>query len=411
MPSNSFYTRRSFLRLAGLTMGALTAPSVCGKTARAAAPLHIGIIVPEPSARYHFASELQRGLALYLTEQGGTLAGQEVQLHIEHYQRSTSRGRDMAAQLLNRQPIDLLVALINRGVLGPLRPQLHERQLPLLIADAGADVWRSAQDSPYILRNSLSYWQSNWALGRWAGAEIGQRAFIATSFYESGYDALYAFRAGLSAAGATSDELVVTHRPDQEADFDALMRKITLARPDFVYAAYSGPQATAFLQAYAAAGLAGRTPLLGGAALVDELQPAAHGAYTALPWSAALTTDANQDFVRRYVAQYGQMPLAGAALGFDTAALIGHALDASGGRTGSALRDALAAQSYLGVRGPVAFLAGAQEITAPIYLRQFDAGSSTQRVIARLATDGVAALAADLSTSLKTGWTNAYLAI
>src|SRR2546426_10380737 len=71
----------------------------------------------------------------------------------------------------------------------------------LILADAGANIVRETEQSPYVFHNTLGYWQSSLALGEWAVRNIGKKVFVASSFYESGYDALYAFRLGAEIAG------------------------------------------------------------------------------------------------------------------------------------------------------------------------------------------------------------------
>src|SRR5206468_2804538 len=96
--------------------------------------------------------------------------------------------------------VDVLVAAISSPVANLLAPLSRERKIPLIVANAGGHLEPPAPDNPFVLHNSLHYWQASYAMGTWL-ARSSRSAFIASSFADSGYDALFAFRAGFEAGG------------------------------------------------------------------------------------------------------------------------------------------------------------------------------------------------------------------
>ena len=66
----------------------------------------------------------------------------------------------------------------------------EQRQVPLVLANVGAHVVRPRQRHPLVLHHSLGYWQSSFALGRWAARNLGPRAYVSASIVDAGYDTL-----------------------------------------------------------------------------------------------------------------------------------------------------------------------------------------------------------------------------
>ena len=238
---------------------------------------------------------------------------------------------------------------------------------------------------------------------------------MASSFYDSGYDSLYAFQLGFESAGGAVQSTKVTHIPAGAGDLHALMASIQRARPDLVFGAYSGPQASDFVRAYASAGLSARIPLLGSGFLVDEsLLPeqgdAALGITTALPWARTLDLPANQAFMSAFQSFSGRPADPFAILGYDTAGLIAQCACNTNGP--EELRQALANASFESPRGAVRMDAALLEAEAPLYLREVRASHAglENAVIGRLpAVPMENPQIAALRASLLTGWSNAYM--
>jgi branched-chain amino acid transport system substrate-binding protein len=286
----------------------------------------------------------------------------------------------------------------------------------LVVVDGGANVMRREEASPNILYSTGGYWQANHALGEWAAAHLGRRAFVAASFYESGFDALYAAEVGIEAGGGEVVGRHVNQGPRGPKPVEDAIAAIQAARPDFVFAAYSGPEAVAFVQAYAAAGLKDDIPLVGTGFLVDEallleMGEAALGIHSALSWAPTLATPANRAFVREYLALTGSAPNVLAAVGYDTARWIGEALNAAGDQGPEAVREALLGMRFAGPRGAWRMDERTQQAVTPLYLRQVQAGPQGLRNQALSELPGVDALDPRLDTlrqAPRTGWVYAY---
>jgi branched-chain amino acid transport system substrate-binding protein len=299
-----------------------------------------------------------------------------------------------------------------------LGPIVRASDTSLVVMDGGANVVRAGEASSNVFYSTVGYWQSNWAMGAWAAQVLGRRAFLAASFYESGYDALYAAEAGIEAAQGQVTARHVNHGPDGPKPVADAIDAIKAAHPDFVFAAYSGTEAVAFVQAYAAAGLQGEIPLVGSGFLVEdgllpEMGSAALGIHSALSWAPTLATPGNQRFAAAYTELTGNPPNVFAAVGYDTARWLSEALAAAGdsARDPATVREALRATRFVGPRGAWAIDPATQQAQTPLYLRQTQvaATGTVNQVLGELPpVDERDPQLQALREAPRTGWIYAY---
>jgi branched-chain amino acid transport system substrate-binding protein len=328
---------------------------------------------------------------------------------------SSANGTDAKVQA------DLLVGIAGANAATYLGPLLENRRALFIASDGGANALRSSERNPFIFHNTLGYWQANAAMGQWAAQHLGRKAFVASSFYESGYDTLYTFCRGLETAGGQVLQTYVAHVPPDENDLPELIAAIQRARPDFVYALFSGSRAVDFVRAYADSGLASHIPLAGSAFIVDEtllpqLGNAALGIRSGLSWAPTLPTAENRAFIAAFQATNGRAPDAFAVLGYDTARWIAQALETVVGDLAQTdrLREAFLAASFAGPRGLFRMDPDTQTAVTPLYLREVQPchGTLVNQVVGELepVSENADWLAA-LPTEMRTGWIHAYLGV
>jgi branched-chain amino acid transport system substrate-binding protein len=419
-------SRRGFLKTAGSMAGALiTAPLLLEVSDAAAAPrsfvrtsssLKIGVLLPHSQLYPALAGSLLGGLQLYFDQRNS----RKIEWLTTDYGVQPSSASDSIRKLILGDKVNMLVGVVSSAAVSPIRDLLMERQIPLIVNNAGANFLRSFGESPYVFRNTLNYWRAAWASGAWAAKSLGVTAFVAASFYESGYDTLYAFRRGFESAGGAIRQTRITHRPAAADDWPALMTEIKRANPKLVYAAYSGQSAVDFAQAYAKSGLAGRIPLVSTGFMADEpllakLGSAALDITSGLSWSSSLNTPENRAFMLAYQRRTGRAADAFAALGYDTARLIAEALNLAGERPDSErLRQALGAVEFTGPRGHIKMDQLTRTVNSPLYLRQTRQGGRGLGGTLLTALESRPLLdeqSAAVRSSPKTGWRNAYLCI
>jgi branched-chain amino acid transport system substrate-binding protein len=408
--------RRSFIKTLGMVTGAA---AVYPLEAHARllfnggnAP-RIGVLVPRSTVSPLMGENLVAGMKLHLAACGW----EKTQLIVEEAGTETviARGRS----LLTVDKVDILAGILNPLSIPHLYQALDESGAIFINIEGGANSFLPRRENPSVYHNSFGYWQANWAAGAWAAARLGKRAFAAGSFYETGYDSYYAFPQGFAAAGGEIVRSDVTHLAPDKTGLSQLMKAIREASPDFVHAVYSGRDAVDFVKAYAAAGLAGRIPLVASGFMVDEsllpaMGEAALGIKSCMSWAPGLESRENANFVAEYSRFAGRDADAFALLGFDTAALITTAVRNSETNAGNSdnLRRGLNAIGFASPRGRVVIDPETGSTDAPLYLREVssEGGKLRNAVLAELPRFAVTEKKADLAAiRALSGWTNPYL--
>lgn len=418
-------SRRGFLQSMGALTGAAFLPGLSPLTGKAVAQpapfavtAKIGLLLPASSWYPQLGAKLTAGFRLGLSQATSGTDSAAHSVVVKEIANARSALAAETAELVTKHGVDLVIGVTTPSMTTALRPVLTRSRTPFIAVETGANVARAAEHSPYLFYNTLGYWQANWAIGQWAARNLGSRAFIASSFYDSGYDALHTFQVGFEAADGQIAGTSVTHVPPSAVDWSRLAATIRQARPDFVFGLYSGELAEQFLRAYADTGLASQIPLLGSAFLVDEVTvptagAIARGVKSALSWAPDLASHANQTFTAAYRTANGQNPDAFALLGYDTAQLVIAALRASGGAgSGDHLAQALQSIRWSSPRGVLQMEAATHSSIPPLYLREVVPSDSgvQNHVLSQLepVPGGDVGLAA-LRQQIRTGWLNAYL--
>lgn len=388
-------SRRSFLKGAGAAATLLAAghvlpviPTVAGSVP----DLSVGVVLPASGGR---------PAALRAFRDGLRLAADTVEAaHLNFHTVSTAAGRVALwrgiKQMLERD-VRVVVAMTTPDVAAWVQPLMADRDVPLLVSSAGANA--VAEELPYGFFHTLHYWQSNWAAGQWAAANLGRRALVAGSFRESGYDALYAFERGFTAAGGQLLDTFVSHVPPHPVTFDRLWARAAALRPDFLFASYAGSDAADFVAAFDRSDLVETLPLMTGAFFAEEAVPESAPAWLRrapriVPWAPTLARPANRAFTAGYVRRTGRAADNFALLGYETGQLLALAAG-SGGR----LVDALSSARWLSPRGALRMDASASTTHADLYVHDgndlLPAALSSQQ--------------ATWETVVKTGWTEPYI--
>ena len=404
-------SRRGLLKTAGLSVGALvTQALVSGWDIRDLlamdGPLKVGLLLPASRLAPSLAEKVTAGMQFAFQSAGRPI----VELVREEIGFGPASLRDKLRQVVERDRVDLVVAYVNSRVAAGVGQYVRDHRVPFVASNAGANL-PAGPRNPFLVHNTLNYWESNLTMGHWSAGRLGARAFLVGSQYESGYDAFNAFGAGLEAAGG---HLVGRRVMAPEADLGALMTEIERADPDFVYAVYSGPAATQFLSAFNRSPLAGRIPLAGSGFMVEESLlagqgDAALGVYSCFPWSAALESEENASFAAAYRELTGRPADPFALLGHDTARLV---LEIAGAMRGLRLAEGMVGELVAGCRiasprGEFHFDAASLRTISPLFIRQVQGsrGAAGNVVIEKLAPSA----APEKPVRVQSGWLNPYL--
>jgi branched-chain amino acid transport system substrate-binding protein len=297
------------------------------------APIKVGFMLPYTGTYASLGNMIENGFKLYVQEQGGKLAGREIQYFKVDDESEPSKATDNVNKLIKRDNVDVLVGTVHSGVALAMAKAAKDNNTLLIIPNAGADAITGAMCGANIVRSSFSNWQPAFAMGKVAAEKGHKKAITITWNYAAGAESVKGFKEAFEKGGGTvAKEL---NLPFPGVEFQALLTEIAAQKPDAVYAFFAGGGAVKFVKDYAAAGLNKSIPLYGPGFLTDgtlEAQgPAAQGMLTTLHYADNLDTARNNAFRKNFALTYKANADVYAVQGYDAAQILGAGLKAVNG--------------------------------------------------------------------------------
>ena len=311
--------------------------------AQGKAPIKVGLMLPATGTFAALGTMIESGFKLYVQEQGGKLAGREIQYFKVDDESEPSKATDNVNKLIKRDNVDVLVGTVHSGVALAMAKAAKDNNTLLIVPNAGADAITGAMCGPNIIRSSFSNWQPAYAMGKVAAEKGAKKAITVTWNYAAGNESVKGFSEAFEKGGGkVVKELNV---PFPNVEFQALLTEIAAQKPDAVYAFFAGGGAVKFVKDYAAAGLNKTIPLYGPGFLTDgtlEAQgAAAQGLFTTLHYADNLDTPRNNAFRKSFALTYKANADVYAVQGYDAAQILAAGLKAVNGDLSK--RDALTA--------------------------------------------------------------------
>jgi branched-chain amino acid transport system substrate-binding protein len=363
--------------LARLAFTALGAFGMMSASQAGDEPLRIGLIATYSGPYADYGRQFDAGVALYLKEHGGKIAGRTVEI----IKKDTSgpapdAAKRIAQELVVRDKVSILTGLDfspNAYAVGAIATQA---KIPTIVMNAASSAITT--NSPYVARLSFTVQQVTNPMARWMLKQGVKDAYTVVADYASGVDAETAFKKAFTAGGGKVSGEVRT--PMNNPDFSAFVQRIKDAKPQSVFFFFpSGVMPPAFLKVWKERGMdeAGIKLFATGEATDDSYLDAtgdvAVGLITSHHYSYAHPSPKNQKFVRDFATDFGTAvrPSYFAVTAYDTMQAIDLALAKTGGdATGDKFMQALNGLSFESPRGPIEIDPATRDIVQTVYIRR-----------------------------------------
>ena len=301
--------------------------------AQAQPKLKVGFMLPATGTFASLGTAIDNGFRLYVAEQGGKIAGREVEYVRVDDESDPSKATDNVNKLIKRDNVDVIVGTVHSGVAMAMAKAAKESGTLLIVPNAGAAAVTGPMCAPNIFRSSFSNWQPGYAMGEVAAKKGHKKIVTITWKYAAGDEAVKGFKEGFEkSGGAVVKELSL---PFPNVEFQALLTEIAATKPAAVFTFFAGGGAVKFVKDYSAAGLKKTIPLYGSGFLTDgtlEAQGAdADGLLTTLHYADNLTNKRDQAFRLTYAKTYKMQPDVYAVQGYDAGQMLGIGLNATKG--------------------------------------------------------------------------------
>jgi branched-chain amino acid transport system substrate-binding protein len=335
--------------------------------------LKVGLMLPYSGTYAALGTAIENGFRLYLTEQGGRIAGREIEFFKVDDESEPAKAVDNVNKLIKRDNVDVLVGTVHSGVAMAMAKAAKDNGTLLIIPNAGAVAVTGPMCAENIFRSSFSNWQPGYAMGEVAAKRGAKKVVTITWKYAAGDESVGGFKEAFEKGGGqVVKELSL---PFPNVEFQPLLTEIAAIKPDAVYTFFAGGGAVKFVKDYAAAGLKNSIPLYGAGFLTDgtlEAQGAdAQGLLTTLHYGDGLDNPKDKAFRAAYAKAYGMPPDAYAVQGYDAAQILAIGLSAARGDVSkkSEIAKAIVAAKIDSPRG-VFTLGPNHNPVQDIYLRQ-----------------------------------------
>lgn len=362
--------------LTSLTLTGLAALGWMDVAQAADEPLRIGMIATYSGPYADYGRQFDAGVALYLKEHGGKIAGRSVEIvKKDTAGPAPDAAKRIAQELIVRDKVSILTGLDfspNAYAVGAIATQA---KIPTIVMNAASSAITSS--SPYVARLSFTVQQVTDPMARWMLKQGVKDAYTVVADYASGVDAETAFKKAFTAGGGKVSGEVRT--PMNNPDFSAYVQRIKDAKPQAVFFFFpSGVMPPAFLKVWKERGMdeAGIKLFATGEATDDSYLAAtgdvALGLITSHHYSYAHPSPKNQKFVKGFAADFGTLrPSYFAVTAYDTMQAIELALaKTKGDVSGDKFMGALKGLSFESPRGPVEIDPATRDIVQTVYIRK-----------------------------------------
>ena len=295
--------------------------------------LKIGFMLPATGTYASLGTAIENGFRLYLSEQGGKLAGRELEFVSVDDESDPSKATDNVNKLIKRDNVDVIIGSVHSGVAMAMAKAAKESGTILIVPNAGAQAVTGPMCAMNIFRSSFSNWQPGYAMGEIAAKKGNKRIVTITWKYAAGEETMKGFKDGFEQNGGTIIKDLSLPFPNVE--FQALLTEIASLKPDAVFTFFAGGGAVKIVKDYSAAGLKKKIPLYGSGFLTDGTLDAegsdAEGILTTLHYADNLNNKRDQSFRLAYAKTYKLQPDVYAVQGYDAAQMLSIGLNATKG--------------------------------------------------------------------------------
>ena len=323
----SHVSRRKIL-VGALAAGALARPAIAQ-----GAPLKIGLMLPFSGTFAALGENIASAFELCLAENGGKFGGRGVTIVRLDDESDPSKAPANANRLVGRDNVDALVGTVHSGVVMALVQAAREKEIPLVIPNAGNVAATRDLCSPSVFRSSFSNWQPAYGMGKVLAAKGVKKAAWVTWDYAAGKESGEGFRDGLKTGGAELTHVLTV--PFPETNFQPILAQIAGLGVEAVGSFFAGGGAVQFVKDYAAAGLKDKIPLCGSGFLTEGvLKPqgaAAEGIQTALHYGDGLDNAKNKWFRDAFMKATNRPADVYAVQGYDAGQMLAAGLAATKG--------------------------------------------------------------------------------
>ena len=274
-------------------------------------PIRIGLIAPLSGAMAQPGNDMNNGAIFYLEKLGYKMAGRKVEFLVEDDEALPAASLSKARKLVELNKVHFLVGPLLANCGYAVQPYADSKKTPDITISAADDLTQRKR-SKYLFRSFDTSSQPSHILGEYAYTVLGYRKMATIGMdYAFGWETTGGFQRVFEELGGKIIQKIWC--PMTTQDFSPYLAQIRKDADAVHYLSSGGKYSVVFLKQYQEYGLKDKIPVIGVGQLTDEsvlptMGDEALGVITALPYSPAIDTATNKEFVKTYREKFGKLP-------------------------------------------------------------------------------------------------------
>jgi branched-chain amino acid transport system substrate-binding protein len=300
--------RRTLLGAGG---AALAAPARLRRAQAQAGPLKLGVPTAITGTWAALGDQVVRTCRLWaktMNSQGGLL-GRPVEFLFEDTQGVPANCLRKAQEMVERDRVNVLLGLMASSEALAVMPKLAEWNALFISSVNGAGSITAEHFVPNAFRSNTSGPMGARSIALWLRDAPQKRFFSLSLDYAWGHSSVETFEGLLRGMG--KEPIGRVFAPVGTRDYSTYITRIRQANPEALYIALTGDDGTAFLRQAGQFRLFDRFPIVTETVDLLNVKPAgdaAVGLVGGSRYTFAYDTPANTEFVRRFRAEYNDVP-------------------------------------------------------------------------------------------------------
>jgi branched-chain amino acid transport system substrate-binding protein len=317
--------------------------------------LNVGVFVPLNGDSAPSGESLLNGLAMAAEEinAAGGVLGRPIRLVVRDTKSDPSRAAKAVRDLITRDKVAALVGGLS-GDTTEAAAVAEEYKVPMILP--GSTMPGIPSKEPWVFRICYVDFLSGRVMAKFAQSLEATRAIV---LYDSAseYAKALAVAFGRAFKSQRGNRIVGEPFETGTVDFSSHLEAIRKRNPEVIYLPADAPLAAAIVKQARAAGL--EMPFLGTATwdceeFLRDSGEASRNCYLPGRFTPGGSTESSRFFSSNFQRKHGKPAPALAALGYDSLALLAHAIRSSGGTDSDSLRQALSSTiNFPGLTGSI----------------------------------------------------------
>jgi branched-chain amino acid transport system substrate-binding protein len=307
-------------------------------------PIKIGFLAPLTGPFAQIGKDMVGGTELYLDEIGRAVGGRKIEIIVEDTEGQPSTALNKSRKLVEQDKVHILTGGLLANVGYALQPFIDGQKIPATYPVIAADDITQRKPAKWIVRTGWATSQPMHPFADWVLKNTKHKKIVTIGMdYAFGYETVGGFQRVFEEGGGQIVQKIWA--PLNTNDFAPFLAQVR-RDADAVLALFVGRLALQFVKQYEESGLKAKLPLLGGGTTTDEsvlpqMGDEAIGVITALHYSQAIDTPANQKFAKAFEAKAGKIASYYSEATYTNARWIAEAIKLAAGKVED--RDALLA--------------------------------------------------------------------